>query len=70
MAYTFQQLANALDSCSSFWAKKSKDEEGNVIYLLMDGCGEQHGEAFEELIDLQDYITNNQDCFDYLYRHN
>ena len=68
--YSFQQLSDALTNCSSFWAKKGKDEEGNTTYLLFDGCGDQHGDAFEELIDLQDYVTENQDCFDYLYRFN
>ena len=65
--YTFDQLAGAISSCTSYSLKKSKDEDGLPVFLLLDGCGDQDGDPFEDLIDVQDYVTNNQEVFDYLY---
>ena len=67
--YSFQQLNDALINCTSFHAQATTEDQ-RTVYVLRDGCNDQHGDVFEELIDLQDYITDNQDCFDYLYRFN
>jgi len=69
MTYTFYQLNQALINCSSFYLTRETTDDG-VAYALRDGCGDQDGDLFEELIDAQDHITNNQECFDYLYRYN
>jgi|TARA_R100001463_G_C3415935_1_gene209675 hypothetical protein len=70
MHYTFQQLNNALTNCTSHFLRKAKDEDGELIYQLIDGCGDQDGDPFYDLVDVQDYVTNNQDVFNYLYRYN
>ncbi len=69
-SYTFQQLNNALTNCTSHFLRKDKDEDGETIYCLLDGCGDQDGDPFYDLIDVQDYVTNNKEVFDYLYRYN
>ena len=69
MSYTFQQINNALTNCSSFFLRKGKDEQGETTYHLLDGCGDQDGDPFYELIDVVDYITNNSDVEAYLVRH-
>ena len=68
--YTFQQLNNALTNCTSFFLRKGKDEEGETTYHLLDGCGDQDGDPFYDLYDVQTYITNDQDVFNYLARYN
>ena len=64
--YTFQQLNNACTNCTSYFIRKARDEEGQTIYLLIDGCGDQDGDPFEELVDVEDYITNNSLVTEYL----
>ena len=59
--YTFQQLNNACTNCTSFFIRKGKDADGELIYHLIDGCGEEYGDPFEELEDVEDYITNNEE---------
>tara|TARA_R100000734_G_scaffold3014_1_gene2822 strand:- start:368 stop:589 length:222 start_codon:yes stop_codon:yes gene_type:complete len=68
--YTFQQLNNALTNCTSFFLRKGKSEDGETTYHLLDGCGDQDGDPFTDLYDVQAYITNDQDVFDYLARFN
>ena len=68
--YTFQQLNNALTNCTSFFLRKGRDEEGETTYHLLDGCGDQDGDPFTDLYDVQTYITNDQDVFNYLARYN
>ena len=68
--YTFQQLNNALTNCTSFFLRKGKDEDGDTTYHLLDGCGDQDGDPFTDLYDVQAYITNDQDVFNYLARYN
>lgn len=68
MAYTFEQLKDAVASCTSFDLISVYDEDEECdAYYLMDGCGDQYGDAFYELADVEDYITNNEQVDDYLY---
>jgi len=69
MHYTFQQLNNALTNCTSFFLREAKDEEGELIYQLIDGCGDQSGDPFYDLIDVVDLIAQDSDVADYLERH-
>jgi len=68
--YTFQQLNDALTNCTAFYLTRETTEDGDQAYALRDGCGDQDGDLFEDLYDVQSYITEDQDCFDYLYRFN
>ena len=68
--YSFQQLNDAVTNCTAFFIRKGKDADGDVTYQLVDGCGDDYEDPFYELIDVQHYITEDQDCFDYLYRFN
>ena len=64
--YTFDQLNDAVTNCTSYSLQQSKDEEGETIYLLLDGCGDQDGDPFESLEDLEDYVCNSDEVHDYL----
>jgi len=64
----FQLYADAITNCTSYWLKKDKDDEGETIYCLIDGCGDQDGDPFYDLIDVADYIFNNEDVYDYVQR--
>ena len=70
MAYSFSELQDAVHSCSSYQLKQSTDDEGETTFLLLDGCGDQDGDPFYDLIDVQDYVPNNQEVFNYLYQYN
>lgn len=69
-AYTFQQISDALFNCSCFYLTKETNEDGDQAFALRDGCGEQDGDLFDDLDDVQSYVTENQDVFDYLARFN
>lgn len=62
----YQLLADALTNCTPCWLKKDKDEYGDTIYWLMDGCGDPDGDYFESLIDVEDYICNDTDVMNYI----
>ena len=64
--YSFQQLNEALLSCTSHYLTKETNEDGRLAYALRDGCGDQNGDLFDDLYDTQAYITENQDVFNYL----
>jgi hypothetical protein len=64
--FTFDQLNSALLDCSSYHLTKEQNEDGELAYALRDGCGDQDGDLFEDLFDVQDYITNNEQIADYL----
>ena len=62
----FQQLNNACTNCTSFFIRKGKDEDGETTYQLVDGCGDDYQDPFYDLIDVQDYITNDEQVHEYL----
>ena len=65
-SFTFDQLNTALLECTSHYLTKEQNEDGELAYALRDGCGDQDGDFFEDLFDIQDYITNNEQVADYL----
>ena len=68
-SYSFQQINNALTNCTCFYLTKETTADGPA-FALRDGCGDVEGELFDDLYDVQAYVTENQDVFDYLYRYN
>jgi hypothetical protein len=64
--YTFNQLQAALSACTSYYLRQVKDEDGELAYALLDGCGDQDGDLFYDLEEVGYYITNNDDVADYL----
>ena len=64
--YTFNQLNDAVTNCTSYYLQQSKDEDGKTIYLLIDGCGNQSGNPFYDLFDVEDYVCNYDEVHDYL----
>jgi hypothetical protein len=66
MTYTFDQLKDALNECTSYDLQISIDEYDDPMYILIDPCGDQDGDPFYDLDDLTDYITNNDQISEYL----
>lgn len=67
MAYTFEQLKGAVNDCTSFDLISVYDEEEECdAYYLVDGCGDQYGDAFYDLDDVADFISNNEEVDQYL----
>jgi len=64
--YNFQQLNEALLSCTSYYLTKETNEDDNLAYALRDGCGDQSGDLFDDLYDVQAHITEHQNVFNYL----
>ena len=64
--YTFNQLQAALSACTGYYLRQVKDEDGELAYALLDGCGDQDGDLFYDLEEVGYYITNNDDVADYL----
>ena len=65
MTHTFSGLNSALLSCTSCHLTK-EHEDGELLYALRDGCGDVMGDLFDDLIDVYDYITGNDEVLDYL----
>jgi hypothetical protein len=66
MTYTFEQLRDALRECTSYDLQQVVDDD-QIAYALIDPSGDQDGDLFYELADVEDYITNNEQVDDYLY---
>ena len=64
--FTFDQLNVALLSCTPCHLTLETDEDGDQAYALRDGCGDQMGDLFNDLFDVYDYISNNEDVSSYL----
>ena len=67
MTYTFDQLKDALNVCTSYDLRRhfDKDEE-HEFYALIDPYGDDDGDYFEDLDDVYDYISLNDQVSDYL----
>ena len=67
MAYTFEQLKSAVNECTAFDLIMVDNEETDEYeYYLVDGCGDQYGDAFYDLEDVEDFISNNEEVDQYL----
>ena len=66
MDFTFDQLQQAVQECTSYDLQEVSIDDEHYEYVLIDGCGDQDGDGFECLYDVYDYITNNQEVLDYL----
>lgn len=65
-AYTYKQLRDALQEVTGYDLEKVRTGDGYLSYALVDGCGDQDGDLFDELDDVADYITNNIGVQQYL----
>ena len=65
MTYTFDQLRDAVQECTSYDLQQIFDDEQDA-YVLIDPFGDQDGDGFECLEDVYDYITNNEQVAEYL----
>ena len=63
--YTFDQLRDAVRECTSYDLVQRFDDEHDE-YVLIDAFGDQDGDAFTDLDDVYDYITDNEQVNDYL----
>ena len=64
--YTYDQLRDAVQECTSYdLIQRIGDDEDE--YVLIDGCGDQDGEPFYDLSDVEAFIRNNEQVDAYLY---
>lgn len=63
--FTFSQLRDAVLECTSYDLRQVIDD-GELAYALIDPYGDQDGDLFYELDDVEDFITNNNQVEDYL----
>jgi hypothetical protein len=61
----FTVLQAAVRECTSYDLRELIDD-GELAYALIDPFGDQDGDLFYELADVEDYITNNSEVEDYL----
>ena len=55
-----QRLSAACAHCTAFSIRTALDD-GYPVWFLVDGCGDDYGESFECLDDLEAYITDNEE---------
>ena len=65
MNFTFEQLKDAVQECTSYELVQHFDDEHDE-YVLIDAYGDQDGDPFYDLEDIYDYITNNDQVNEYL----
>jgi hypothetical protein len=71
MTYSFEQLKEALNECTSYDLQMVDDEDADMYaYALIDQYGDVDGDLFYDLDDVADYITNNEQVDEYLYTMN
>ena len=63
--YTYEQLREAVQECTSYDLVQVFDDDHDE-YILIDPYGDQDGDAFYELDDVVDFITNNKQVEEYL----
>jgi hypothetical protein len=69
MNYDFFQLREAVQECTGYDLVQVFDDEHDE-YLLIDPYGDQDGDAFVDLDDVYDYITDNDQVNTYLKEMN
>lgn len=63
--FSFEQLRDAVRECTSYdLVQRFSDDEDE--YVLIDPYGDQDGDPFYDLADVEDFITNNSQVEDYL----
>ena len=68
MDFTYEQLKEALNVCTSYDLVQIDDEDADeYAYALIDAFGDQDGDLFYDLNDVANYITNNEQVDEYLY---
>ena len=65
IAYTFDQLRDAVQECTSYDLVQVFDDEHDE-YILIDPYGDQDGDPFYDLEDVVNFITDNADVDAYL----
>ena len=65
-SYTFDQLNQAIQAHTPCQLIKTRDEDGERTYTLLDGCGDAMGDAFPDLDEVYFYVTNNDDVLEEL----
>ena len=70
MTYTYEQLKNALNDCTSYDLHVVIDDDKEQAYALIDPFGDIDGDLFYDLDDVADFITNDEDVDAYLYALN
>lgn len=66
MSHTFDQLNEAIQAHTPCTLTKTRDEDGERTYTLLDGCGDPMGDAFPDLEEVYFYVTNNDDVLEEL----
>lgn len=66
MNHTFDQLNEAIQAHTPCRLTKTRDEDGERTYTLLDGCGDAMGDAFPDLEEVYFYVTNNDDVLEEL----
>ena len=64
--FTFDDLRAAVQDCTSYDLVQRMGDDYEE-YVLIDGCGDQDGDPFYELEDVESFIRNNDDVDAYLY---
>jgi hypothetical protein len=71
MDYDATLLRNALIVCTGYDLQLTFDDTDDAnVYALVDPYGEQDGDTFETLEDVFNYITNNDEVFNYIHAAN
>jgi hypothetical protein len=66
MTYSFDQLRDAVQECTSYdLVQRFSDDEDE--YVLIDPYGDQDGDPFYDIEDVYDYIINNDQVEAYLH---
>ena len=65
MEYTFEQVKQAVQECTSYDLVQIFDDEHDEI-VLIDPYGDQDGDPFYDLQDVIDYVTDNDQVNKYL----
>lgn len=67
MTYTFDQLRSAVQECTSYDLVQRFSGEEEEEYVLIDPYGDEDGDPFYDLVDVEDFIRNNDQVDVYLY---
>jgi hypothetical protein len=65
MTYTYEQVREAVQECTSYDLVQVYDDE-HEEYLLIDPYGDQDGDGFMYLDDVVSYVTDNEQVAQYL----